>query len=84
MLSLVTGLPGRLLFDETHLGTEEKEGVMFLAEKFRLEGYLYGMLGVVLLFLWRNSVPLVPPRLIRPRRRCSAALSPARIRAAAW
>jgi hypothetical protein len=64
LLSFVTGAPGRLLFDETHLGTEEKEGVMFLAEKFKLEGYLYGILGVVLLFLWRNSAPLVPPRLI--------------------
>jgi hypothetical protein len=66
LLGLVTGPPGRILFDETHLGTEEKEGVMFLTEKFRLEGYLYGMLGVVLLFLWRNSVPLVPPRLSGP------------------
>jgi hypothetical protein len=62
LLGLLTGPPGGLLFDEAHLGTEEQEGVMFLAEKFRLEGYLYGMLAVVLLFLWRNSVPLVPPR----------------------
>jgi hypothetical protein len=62
LLGLLAGPPGRLLFDETHLGTQEQEGVMFLANKFRLEGYLYGMLGVVLLFLWRNSVPLVPPR----------------------
>jgi hypothetical protein len=62
MLGMLTGPPGSLLFDETHLGTQEQEGVMFLAEKFRLEGYLYGMLAVVLLFLWRNSVPLVPPR----------------------
>jgi len=61
-LSFLAGPPGRLLFDETHLGTQEQEGIMYLAEKFRLEGYLYGMLGVVLLFLWRNSAPLVPPR----------------------
>ena len=62
LLGLLTGPPGRLLFDETHLGTQEQEGVMYLAKKFRLEGFLYGMLGVVLLFLWHNSVPLVPPR----------------------
>ena len=61
LLGLLAGPPGSLLFDETHLGTQEEEGVMFLAEKFRLEGYLYGMLGVVILFLWRNSLPLVPP-----------------------
>ncbi len=64
LIAFITGAPGHLLFDETHLGTEEKEGVMFLAEKFKLEGYLYGILAVVLLFLWRNSAPLVPPRLI--------------------
>jgi hypothetical protein len=34
---------------------------MVLMKKFRLEGYLWGMLAVVLLFLWRNSAPLVPP-----------------------
>jgi hypothetical protein len=62
LLGLLTGPPGNLLFDETHLGTQEQEGVMFLAEKFRLEGYLYGIIAVVLLFLWRNSAPLVPPR----------------------
>jgi hypothetical protein len=62
LIGFLTGRPGNLVFDETHLGTEEQEGVMYLAEKFRLEGYLYGMLVVVLLFLWRNSMPLVPPR----------------------
>jgi hypothetical protein len=62
LLAFVTGAPGHIVFDETHLGTEEQEGVMYLAEKFRLQGYLLGMFVVVLLFLWRNSVPLVPPR----------------------
>jgi hypothetical protein len=62
LLGQLAGSAGSLLFDETHLGTEEQEGVMFLAEKFRLLGYLYGMLAVAMLFLWRNSVPLVPPR----------------------
>jgi hypothetical protein len=62
LLSTVAGWPGTLLFDESHLGTEEQEGIMGLAEKFRLEGFLVGILGVVLLFLWRNSLPLVPPQ----------------------
>jgi hypothetical protein len=62
LLDVLTGPPGRLLFDETHLGTEEEEDVMFLAKKFHLEGYLFGMFVVLLLYLWRNSVPLVPPR----------------------
>lgn len=62
LLNLLAGWPGELLFDESHLGTQEQEGVMALAEKFRLEGFLYGALGVLLLFLWRNSSPLVPAR----------------------
>ena len=62
LLSLLAGGPGVLLFDESHLGTQEQEGIMALAEKFRLEGFLYGMIGVFILFLWRNSTPLVPPR----------------------
>ena len=61
LLSLVAGTGRHLLFDEVHLGTEEQEGVMTLARHFRLEGYLYGMLIVAALFLWRNSVPLIPP-----------------------
>lgn len=64
LLQLLAGPPGRVLFDETHLGTEEQEGVMFLLEKFRLEGYLFGLLGVLALFLWRNSLPLVPPHAL--------------------
>jgi hypothetical protein len=61
LLNLLAGPAGSLLFDEVHLGTEQQEGVMSLAEKFRLQGYLYGMVFVVVLLLWRNSVPLVPP-----------------------
>ena len=61
LLSLVAGPAGRHLFDEVHLGTEEQEGIMSLAEKFRLQGYMYGLVCVAVLVLWRNSVPLVPP-----------------------
>jgi hypothetical protein len=64
LLSFLAGAPGQLLFDETHLGTEHQEGVMALAEQFRLEGYVLGMALVAGLFLWRNSVPLVPPRAV--------------------
>jgi hypothetical protein len=62
LLALLAGPAGLLLFDETHLGTQTQEGVMALVEHFRLEGYLLGALAVLLLFLWHNSVPLVPPR----------------------
>ena len=63
LLAYLAGPAGTLLFDETHLGTKEEEGVMFLVNKFRLDGYLVGLLLVAGLFLWRSSLPLVPPRL---------------------
>ena len=62
LLALISGPAGTLVFDETHLGTEVQEGIMALVERFRLEGYLLGAIAVMLLFLWRNSVPLVPAR----------------------
>jgi hypothetical protein len=61
LLGLMAGPPGPLLFDETHLGTQDQEGVVHLAEKFHLQGFVLGMLVVTALCLWRNSVPLVPP-----------------------
>jgi hypothetical protein len=68
LLSYLAGPPGVLVFDETHLGTQQQEGVMFLMNQFRLEGYLYGALAVMVLFLWRNSCPLVPPLARDPKR----------------
>jgi hypothetical protein len=61
LLAWIAGPSGLLLFDETHLGTQEQDGVMTLARRYRLEGYLWGLLVVAGLFLWRQSVPLVPP-----------------------
>jgi hypothetical protein len=75
LLSFLAGPSGPLLFDETHLGTQEQEGVMVLAKRFQLEGYLYGMFGVVLLFLWHNRVPLVPPRPARGQALLGGAVS---------
>jgi hypothetical protein len=65
LLAWIAGPSGLLLFDETHLGTQEQDGVMTLARRYRLEGYLWGLLVVAGLFLWRQSVPLVPPAAAR-------------------
>ncbi len=62
LLNYLAGWPGSLLFDETHLGTEHQDGVMSLLNRFRLEGFVIGLGAVLLLFLWRNSLPLVPPQ----------------------
>jgi hypothetical protein len=75
LLSMLAGPPGPLLFDETHLGTEAQEGVMYLLNKFHLAGLLYALLGVLLLLVWRNSVPLVPPRPAPSRQVLGGAVS---------
>jgi hypothetical protein len=75
LLGWIAGPPGLLLFDETHLGTQEQEGVMVLAHRYRLEGYLYGLLIVAGLFLWRQSVPLVPPAPARAHDPAGGAVS---------
>jgi len=75
LLSFLVGPPGVLLFDETHLGTQQQEGVMFLVNKFHLEGLIYALLAVLLLLLWRNSVPLVPPYQAPPRDQLGGAVS---------
>ena len=75
LLSFLVGPPGILLFDETHLGTQQQEGVMFLVNKFHLEGLIYSLLAVLLLLLWRNSIPLVPPHKAPPRDQLGGAVS---------
>lgn len=53
--------PGpRIIFDETHLGLAAEEGVATLARKFRLHGLFLSLLVLAVLFVWKNSAPLVP------------------------
>ncbi len=77
-LPLLTWLPGagtRLVFDETHLGTELSPGIMTLARRYRLHGLGLGLLVLAALYIWRQVFPLVPraatpeasgPAVIRP------------------
>ena len=53
--------PAELIFDETHLGIIQREGVMSLARKYRLYGVMAGILVLAGLFVWKNGVPFVPP-----------------------
>ena len=52
----------QVIFDETHLGTQENPGIMTLARRYRLHGFFLG--GVLLfgLFVWQSSSSLVPAR----------------------
>ncbi len=56
-----TAGPAEVIFDETHLGVIQREGVMTLARKYRLYGVMAGILVLAGLFVWKNGVPFVPP-----------------------
>jgi hypothetical protein len=65
--ALLAWLPGpstRLVFDETHLGTELNPGIMTLARRYRLHGLGLGLLLLAALFIWQQASTLVPRRPI--------------------
>jgi hypothetical protein len=63
LLTWFTGEPATVIFDEYHHGIAANAGVMYLARKYNLE-WLFGMILVLaLLFIWKNTVPLVPPNI---------------------
>lgn len=51
-----------IVFDEHHLGIAESSGVVTLARKYHLEGLGAVLLVLLILFIWKNSVSLLPPR----------------------
>lgn len=63
---LIRGHRG-VLFYERHLGVAENPGVAWLIKRYNLEGLVAALLIVMALFVWRNSVPLVPVRRLAER-----------------
>ncbi|RBP42601.1 hypothetical protein DES53_106310 [Roseimicrobium gellanilyticum] len=61
-LSWLLGPAQTVIFEETHLGTLEKPGVMTLARRHRLHGLFFGGMLLFALFVWRSSMSLVPTR----------------------
>jgi hypothetical protein len=51
-----------VMFYERHLGVAEDPGFAWLIKRYRLEGLIVALLAIVALFVWRNSVALVPIR----------------------
>lgn len=49
-----------IIFDESHLGSNENPGVMALARRYHLHGLFFGGLLLFGLFVWKSSVSLVP------------------------
>lgn len=61
LLAWLIGSGAHVVFDEAHLGVTESPGVAVLMRKYRLHGVLGGLVLLALLFIWKNSVSLVPP-----------------------
>jgi hypothetical protein len=63
----IAGLIGNartITFDENHFGIEETGSVTTLVRKYHLEWSAMMLIVVALLFLWRSSSSLLPPRAV--------------------
>jgi hypothetical protein len=61
LLAWLAGDNREILFEETHLGVQEKPGIATLARRYKLHGGVIALIGLALLFIWKNSVSFVPP-----------------------
>jgi hypothetical protein len=60
-LAWLVGAPRQVVFDEAHFGIVETTGVAKLMRKYRLFGVGLAFLVLAALFVWKNSLSLVPP-----------------------
>jgi hypothetical protein len=60
LLAWLTGPNHQAVFDESHLGVQERPGVAGLARKYRLHGLVLSLLVLGALFVWKNSAPFLP------------------------
>jgi hypothetical protein len=59
-LAWLIGNAHHVIFDETHLGTQENPGIMTLARRYHLHGFFLGGVLLFALFVWQSSSSLVP------------------------
>jgi Domain of unknown function (DUF4350) len=60
LLAWIIGDQPAVIFDEYHHGISSSPGVASLARKYHLEFLFFGLLLLAGLFIWKNSIPLVP------------------------
>ena len=60
VLAWLVGSGSNVVFDEAHLGVMESSGVAMLMRKYRLHWLAGGLVLLAGLFIWKNSVSLVP------------------------
>lgn len=61
-LAWLIGSSTTVVFDEAHLGVMESSGVATLMRKYRLYWLVGGLILLAALFIWKNSLSLLPPR----------------------
>ena len=61
-ISWYAGPNRRLIFDESHFDITETGSVAALGRRYHLEPFLGALLLLAVLFIWKNSTPLVPMR----------------------
>jgi hypothetical protein len=69
LLAWLIGAGEHVVFDEAHLGVTESSGVAVLMRKYRLHGVIAGLVLLAGLFVWKNSVSLVPPQTLAAKDR---------------
>lgn len=60
-LAWTAGGADKVYFNETHLGVMVDPGVATLIRKYRLHGVAFVLVLLSGLFIWRNSLSLIPP-----------------------
>ena len=60
LLKLIGPNP-RIIFDESHLGVEESGSTLGLIHRYHLDGALWGLLLLSIVFVWGNALGFPPP-----------------------
>lgn len=60
-LAYLIGENGHIVFDESHLGIEQRPNIASLARRHGFMGPLAGIILLALLYVWKQSSPLLPP-----------------------
>lgn len=60
LLAWLVGNNSHVIFDEAHFGIVQQPGIAALMRKYRLHGFALGLLLLAGLFIWKNSVSLIP------------------------
>jgi len=61
LLAWFVGPNRHVIFDEAHHGIMDSPGVATLIRNYRLHGLAAGLVVLAALFIWKNSLSLVPP-----------------------